>query len=89
MCIVFIEQVWRLHKFKKAKVSFKRHIAVLSRAITCLIIVKAVHKTYEKVSLDESVILGPVSPFSDKCMALYENPNLPYTLYSAYTEFWV
>jgi hypothetical protein len=34
------------------------------------ILVQSVHETYEKVSFDERVILVPVSPFSDKCMAL-------------------
>jgi hypothetical protein len=48
-----------------------RHTAVLSRAIACFIVVQPVHKTYEKVSFDERVNLVPVSPFSDKCMALY------------------
>jgi hypothetical protein len=73
-----------------------RHTAVLSRAIACFILVQSVHKTYEKLSFDERVILVPVSPFSDKCMARYVkipislytlyNPN---TLYTAYTAFWV
>jgi hypothetical protein len=48
-----------------------RHTAVVSRAIACFILVQSVHNTYEKVSFDERVILVPVSPFSDKCMALY------------------
>jgi hypothetical protein len=48
-----------------------RHTAVLSRAIACFILVQSVNKTYEKISFDERVILVPVSPFSDKCMALY------------------
>jgi hypothetical protein len=37
-----------------------RHAAVLSRAIACFILVQSVHKTYEKVSFDERVILVPV-----------------------------
>jgi hypothetical protein len=67
-----------------------RHTGVLSRAIACFILVQSVHKTYEKVSFDERVILVPVSPFSDKCMALYVKipispiPFIPHTPHFGY-----
>jgi hypothetical protein len=71
-----------------------RHTAVLSRAIACFILVQSVHKTYEKVFFDERVILVPVSPFSDKCMALHVKIQFPlYPLYRIlgiiyrYTEY--
>jgi hypothetical protein len=62
-----------------------RHTAVLSRAIACFILVQSVPNTYEKVSFDERAILVPVSPFSDKCMALYVESQFPlYPLYRIY-----
>jgi hypothetical protein len=67
-----------------------RHTAVLSRAIACFILVQSVHKTYEKVFSYERVILVPVSPFSDKCMALYVKipispvPVMPHILHFGY-----